>query len=740
MTYDVNFTEPNNPSKLKITVQDQTLETTRTSLSFVGKNYAGYAQPMAENFLHLLENFANNSSPTHPVQGQLWFDTTDDSIKVYDSISWVPVGGVKRGASTPTSNTVGDLWVNTAKSQLNLFNGTNWLLIGPQYSEGSRSGPEVETIVDINNQSHTIITLFCESYRVAVVSSVAFIPKSSIVGFSKINQGITLSSFDFSSTNVASLTKFWGRASEADALNINGNTVSSTYFLRSDVSSTTNKSLNVRDDSGISIGSNLNFNISTTSTETLLTSNTTGKNVKIKLTGSQILPGSLSQTLMYTAINIDSSGKIGFGVDNIIGESSGVVDVKVSNTATYPGIRTDGRLLVENSTNSSSKITGSIVTAGGLGVGLKSNFGDSITVNGTITVGDSTAAAGAVLIPSITETHDIGTSSNKFRKVYADTFYGNIVGNLTVTDGLVTGDVTGYAGRLKDSTNFSITGDVVTTSSISFNGTQGTVQFNTRLSDTYYTGTTAATSLQSNDVLFLNRSGETRLRQISKTNFVNSMPVVPVGSIFPFAGTTPPNGYLFCDGSEILISNYVSLYNAIGFTYKESALLQGRSTFALPDLRGRFPLGRDNMNNGITVPSKDSTEENPVYISTVSNAANRVSSATASLVGGQYPSSVTATAQGGIDTRKLNVENLPSHKHSLKSSDGTRYYAVNPGGDTQPPDLGGYVGQIHEIGDSAQLIPVTGDIDTTISQLQQPFNIMNPYLTINYIIFTGVLS
>ena len=55
MSYQVKFTETTNPAKPTITVRDQTRDTS-TSLTFVGKNYAGYAQDIAENFLHLLGN------------------------------------------------------------------------------------------------------------------------------------------------------------------------------------------------------------------------------------------------------------------------------------------------------------------------------------------------------------------------------------------------------------------------------------------------------------------------------------------------------------------------------------------------------------------------------------------------------------------------------------------------------------------------------------------------------------
>ena len=55
MSYQVTFTEINNPLKPPVTVEDQTINT-QTSMTFIGKNYAGYGPLIAKNFLHLLEN------------------------------------------------------------------------------------------------------------------------------------------------------------------------------------------------------------------------------------------------------------------------------------------------------------------------------------------------------------------------------------------------------------------------------------------------------------------------------------------------------------------------------------------------------------------------------------------------------------------------------------------------------------------------------------------------------------
>lgn len=63
---------------------------------------------------------------------------------------------------------------------------------------------------------------------------------------------------------------------------------------------------------------------------------------------------------------------------------------------------------------------------------------------------------------------------------------------------------------------------------------------------------------------------------------------VPPGTVTAFAGSTAPNGWLMCDGQSYSISTYRDLYNAIGTTYGG----YGQS-FQVPDLRGRFPAGKD---------------------------------------------------------------------------------------------------------------------------------------------------
>jgi hypothetical protein len=260
MPYQVKFTETTNPAKPSLTVADQSINQ-ETSLQFPGKNYAGYAPIMAENFLHLLENFAKNSAPPNPIQGQLWYDNSagENILKVYDGTGWTPSGAVKKSATEPSvvNSTKGDLWVDTENQQVYVYSGSNWLLVGPQFSSGLKTGPDVETITDTVNVDHNVVSFFANNFRIAIISKETFTPKTTIPGFSSIGQGINLSTVD--STSTTSPTKFWGTASVADALNYNGSVVQANNFLRGDKESTTTFPLNVSNNGGISVGSNRSF-------------------------------------------------------------------------------------------------------------------------------------------------------------------------------------------------------------------------------------------------------------------------------------------------------------------------------------------------------------------------------------------------------------------------------------------------------------------------------------------------
>lgn len=89
MAYNINLTN----GDLLAVIEDGTADVNTTSLTLVGKNYAGYGEFFNENFVHLLENFSRSTQPPSPLTGQLWYDSTNKILKIYDGTTWVNAGG-----------------------------------------------------------------------------------------------------------------------------------------------------------------------------------------------------------------------------------------------------------------------------------------------------------------------------------------------------------------------------------------------------------------------------------------------------------------------------------------------------------------------------------------------------------------------------------------------------------------------------------------------------------------------
>ena len=175
MPYIVNFTDRDNKSP--ITVFDNT-SSNDTSITFPGRNVTGYGQIIAENFLSLLENFASASQPVNPVEGQLWYDTTNGVLQLYDNTSWKAASNIQKGPTEPSVETskVGELWVDTTNQQLRIYTGSRWLLVGPSESsiDGKRYGPAVEKIVDQDNLDKNVLTFYIADTPVVILSRDSF--------------------------------------------------------------------------------------------------------------------------------------------------------------------------------------------------------------------------------------------------------------------------------------------------------------------------------------------------------------------------------------------------------------------------------------------------------------------------------------------------------------------------------------------------------------------------------------
>jgi microcystin-dependent protein len=703
MSYQVKYTETTNPSKPPITVEDQTVNS-QTDLKFVGKNYAGYASYMAENFLHLLENFAKNTAPSQPIEGQLWYDNSPDVnlLKVYDGTVWTAAGSVKKFPTAPSVGIIGDLWVNTNTQQLHVYSGSNWLLIGPQYSSGAKTGPDVETIVDSNNISHSVISFFANNSKVAILSKESFKPKLFIPGFTTIGQGFNISTVDADS--LVSPTKMWGTASQADSLVVNGSPVAASNFLRGDIISTSNTPLNIRASGGISIGSDLSFNIGQELSSTILYSKTSGGSIGVKLTAND--------GIVTTVVHVDSNSRVGI------------------NTITpQEALDVNGNIITNGDITSSGGVSSNT-----LEILSTSTFGNNIFTSGQIVTRyfdiDGNPFTFPVILPgpnnSADAIYDIGSSTRRFRNIYAQSFVGSFNGSFT---GSLSGSISGSAAKLSSATTFRLIGDVAS-DNVEFDGQTpqtgrppGLIEFTTSISQNLITGKPQVTQSNNDDQLLVYRSGvDSGLKRVTKQSFVSNIPTVPIGCLMPFAGTVLPNGYLLCDGGEVRISEYPELFGIIGYTYKRLGL-RGKNTFALPDLRGRFPMGPDSMDNDTTVPDKD---DPTILIDAGGGSANRVTATSADNIG----------ESNGSEEISIQINNLPEHKHTLQSESGLQYFAG--GSPTGAADGGTISGYGLSAGATGYGLPNSGGVSA--SRVGDSISTMNPYITMNYIIFTGVLQ
>lgn len=203
-------------SKLTV-VPDASLDNT-TDLSLLGKNYSGYGQVVNDNFIKLLENFANSTQPAKPIKGQLWYDTSSKALKVsHDGKTFKNLANIFIQAATPSYQNLsrGDLWWDSADVQLKAYDGATFQVIGPisagsdkaRWIPGEESG-ETTTFVPI---------LKAEVARntVTVISDQDLVP-TNFPSYSKFKKGITLQGADsITGSTTSSGYYFWGTAAEA---------------------------------------------------------------------------------------------------------------------------------------------------------------------------------------------------------------------------------------------------------------------------------------------------------------------------------------------------------------------------------------------------------------------------------------------------------------------------------------------------------------------------------------------
>ena len=267
MAYTINKTD----GSIVATVNDGVLDTT-TSLSLIGRNYQSYGEAFNENLVKLLENSSSATAPTAPLEGELWWDKTNDRLKVYTGTAWVNVG-VESSASQPSTGlSTGMLWNDTTNDQLYMYDGDAFDLIGPIFSTvDGKAGFLQDSITDNLAATQKVASIYNKGTRFAIATTTAFTANTTPTGFGSATfpLGITL----------ATGYKLNGTATNADTLD----NIDSASFLRSDANDTTSGTLGVLNDTGLTVGVDSDFNISLSGSDVTIKNSTSDGDIKFNI-------------------------------------------------------------------------------------------------------------------------------------------------------------------------------------------------------------------------------------------------------------------------------------------------------------------------------------------------------------------------------------------------------------------------------------------------------------------------
>lgn len=265
-------------------VEDGTIDST-TDLRFVGKNYAGYGEVQNENFLHLLENFANTTQPPKSILGQIWYDSANKRLKFYNGSQFKVAGGAEVSVTAPSGLAVGEFWWDSTAKQLYTYDGSQFVLVGPEASPDLGTSSVVAQVVkdDLNN-SHTILKLLAAGNCVAIINNDPAFNLSTtvnpIAGFTSpniIKKGITLAS-----TNTAGVSQsdyvYWGTASNALRL---GGVLAADYLQKGSVVFDSEISFK---DPGFNLGDGNDLRIRVENSDEVIIENRLGNEITMRIT------------------------------------------------------------------------------------------------------------------------------------------------------------------------------------------------------------------------------------------------------------------------------------------------------------------------------------------------------------------------------------------------------------------------------------------------------------------------
>ena len=406
MAYNITLTNGNTFA----TIADGTVNTA-SSVTLVGKNYAGYGQFLDENFIQMLENFSNSTAPTAPLIGQLWWDSANFLLKVYNGTVFKTISAATASTTAPTSNVTGDLWYDITNQQLKVWTGSAFLVVGPAYSSATgQAGAIPEFINDISGSPQPVTSLYVDNNRVAIVSlNSLFTPQSPIsTWFPRIYPGITANtnlgaSFSGNLISLGNITASAGGTANVAVLSALG--VGVTGIVSA---------------SGNITGGNI-----TTGGTATVTGNVTGGNLAIG--------GLATVTGNITGGNITTGGSLAVtGTGNITGNVNGgnlrtTGLITATGTVTGGNVASGGFITAASTVSSVGNITSSANVAGA-NVIASANVSAIGNISGTYFIGNGSQLTG--LSAAFTVAKIESTANTSVSNVVATTT-GSTGGNIT---------------------------------------------------------------------------------------------------------------------------------------------------------------------------------------------------------------------------------------------------------------------------------------------------------------------
>lgn len=341
-----------------VSVEDGTIDTT-TDLRFVGKNYAGYGEVQNENFLHLLENFANTTAPPKVITGQIWYDSSNKRLKYYDGSKFKLAGGAEVSDTAPSGLSAGDFWWDSAAKQLYAWTGTDFALIGPESSPDLGTSVVSAAVVKGTTTTsvgpHSILKIIADDKVVGIYSKSEFTldnSQNAIDDFTVIKKGFTLAK---SQTGISTDDYvMWGTAENTNKL---GGFTASEYLRKGNNSFEEEVSFG---DPGYQLGDGNDLRVRVENGDEVIVENRLGNPITFRITVTEttderdiavitstgVVPGNTNVYTLGTSSSVWNNVYATTFTGNLVGNVTGSVSGAFNGNV----LATDGTIIIDSST------------------------------------------------------------------------------------------------------------------------------------------------------------------------------------------------------------------------------------------------------------------------------------------------------------------------------------------------------------------------------------------------------